>query len=125
MYGCDDYYKCATDLILLSILSQSYNIIIYRVISAPGHGIEVVDVLNSTDKRFIFRMMDTVQIPGSKRFDTQMSVHIATQNTDVSLAQDLQKHLSNESRKCGIIYHGKHKISSSKKLDKHRVSCAT
>ena len=45
-------------------------------ISAPGHGREVADVLNATEKRFIFHLMATVKLPGSKRFDTQMAVHI-------------------------------------------------
>ena len=54
-------------------------------------------------------MVATVQLPGSKCFDTQITVHTVTQNTDVSLAQGFQKHLSNESRKHGIIDHGKHK----------------
>ena len=53
--------------------------------------------------------MDTVQIPGSQRFNTQMVVHTATQNTDMSLSQTFQKHLPNESLKHGIIYHVKHK----------------
>ena len=30
--------------------------------------------------------MATVQLPGSKRFDAQMTVHTETQNTDVRLA---------------------------------------
>ena len=58
------------NLILLSILSQPYNIIIDHGISAPGHGREVLDVLNATEKSFVFRLMDTFQIPGSERFDT-------------------------------------------------------
>ena len=37
--------------------------------------------------------MSTVQLLGSKRFDTQMSVHTAIQNTDVILALERQKHL--------------------------------
>ena len=36
-------------------------------------------------------MMATVQLPGSERFDIQMAVHTATQNSDVSLAQEFQK----------------------------------
>ena len=54
-------------------------------------------------------MVATLRLPGSKRFDTQMEVHVVTQNTDLSLAQEFQKHLPNESRKHGIIYNGKHK----------------
>ena len=58
--------------------------------------------------------MVTAQIPGSKHFDTQMSVHTSIQNTNVILAQEFQKPLSNESRKHGILDFGKKQKSSSK-----------
>ena len=48
--------------------------------------------MNATYKIFIFNLMDTVQLPGSKLFDTQMVVHTATQNTDVIVSQEFQKH---------------------------------
>ena len=62
--------------------------------------------------------MVTVQLLGSKKFDTQMAGHTLTKNTDVSLALEFQKHLSNESHKHGIIEHRKQKKSSRKKVDK-------
>ena len=99
----------------MSILSQPYNIIIYRGISAVVNGGKVVDGLNNTDKRFILNLMATFQLPVSKRFDTQLEVHIATQNTDVSLAPEFQKHLSHESHKHVIIDQGKHKKRPRKK----------
>ena len=34
--------------------------------------------------------MATVQLPGSKKFDTQMALHTAKQSTDMSLAQEIQ-----------------------------------
>ena len=34
-YGCDEHYRCATDLHLISILKKSYNKIIEHGISAP------------------------------------------------------------------------------------------
>ena len=46
---------------------------------------------------FILHLMANFQLPGSKQFDTQMSVNTETQNTDVSLEQEFQKHSSNES----------------------------
>ena len=58
--------------------------------------------------------MDTVQIPDSKRFDTQMSVHIEIHNDDMSLAQEFRKHLYNASHKHGILDQGKHTKKSSK-----------
>ena len=68
------------------MLSQFYSIIIDSGFSAPGHEGGFVDGLNTTEN-FIFHMIATVQLLGSKQFDTQMTVHTATQNMDVSLAQ--------------------------------------
>ena len=105
IYVCDEHYKCATALYLLYILLKSYSRIIDRGISAPINVRDVVYGLNDTDKRFIFHLMATVQLAGSKRFDTQMAVHTVTQNTDVSLALEFKKYLSNASLKHGIIDH--------------------
>ena len=38
----------------MSVISQTYSIIIDRGISAPGHGKDVVDGLNAVDKRYIY-----------------------------------------------------------------------
>ena len=37
----------------MSVISQTYSLIIERGISAPGHGKEVADGLNAVDKRYI------------------------------------------------------------------------
>ena len=65
---CAEHYRCDTDLYLFSILSQLYDIIIDRGISAPVKIRYFADGLNDTDKIFIFHMMATFQLPGSKRF---------------------------------------------------------
>ena len=70
------------------MLSQGYNIIIDCVVSAPVHGREVFDEPNSTVKRFIFRLMATVQLPGYKYYYTHISMHSSTHSSDVvTLAQ--------------------------------------
>ena len=113
-YGYAYSYIRATELQLLSILSQSYYIIIDCGISALGHGIEFIDGINNTYKGFIFHLVVTVKLPGSELFDTYMTVHTATQNSDVSLAQEFQKHLSNVSHKHDILDNVKHKKRLSK-----------
>ena len=75
---------------------QSFNTNIDYGISAPGNERDAVYGLNDTDKRFIFHLMATDQIPGSRRFDAQMTVNTATQNTYVILALEFQKRFSNE-----------------------------
>ena len=62
--------------------------------------------------------MATIQLPASKRFDTNMAVDTATQNIDISLALEFQKHLSNEQRKHVIKDHVKHTKRPSKKVGK-------
>ena len=51
--GCVEQYICDSALYLMSVMSQCYSIIIDCGISEPGHGKEVVDVLNVIDKRYI------------------------------------------------------------------------
>ena len=71
----------------MSVISQTYSIIIHRGISAPGHGKEVVDGLHAVDKRYIYQLMSKVQLPGSVIFDSQIKIHTVTENKDVSLAK--------------------------------------
>ena len=75
---------------LISVMSQCYSIIIDRGIGAPGHGKEVVDGINAVDKCYIYRLMSTVQLPGSIRFDSNIQMHTGTEKEDVSLAKEFQ-----------------------------------
>ena len=72
----------------MSVMSHCYSVIINRCISAPGHGKEVVYILNSVDKRYIYiyQLMSNVQLPVSNIFDSRMQMHTGNQNYDVSLA---------------------------------------
>ena len=47
--------------------------------------------------------MSTVQLPGSKTFDSQIQMHTGTQKYDVSLAKNSQQFLTNKHRKDGVI----------------------
>ena len=75
----------------MSVLSQSHSIIFDRVISAPGHGKEVVNGLNATEKRYMYQLISTVQLPGSKTFDSHILMHSCTPKKDVSMAKEFQK----------------------------------
>ena len=72
----------------MSLMSQTYSIIIDRGIIAPGNGIQVVNGLNAFDKRYIYQLMSKVKLPGSIRFDSQIKVHTENEKKDVSLARD-------------------------------------
>ena len=101
--GCAKQYRCASELYLMSVMSHCYSIIIYRGISAPGHGKEVVDGLNTVDKRHIYQLMSTVQLPVSKIFYSQMQIHTGYQKDDVSLAKEFQRHLTKYHHKNGAF----------------------
>ena len=55
--GCAEQYRCASSLYLMSVISKCYSVIIYRGISAPGHGKEGVGGLNKIDKHYIYQLI--------------------------------------------------------------------
>ena len=80
----------------MSVLSQRHSIIFDRGISAPGHGKEVVDVINAIDKRYMYQLMSTVQLQGLKTSEKQILMHSCIPKTDVSMTKYCQKHLSKD-----------------------------
>ena len=103
IHGCVYHYICATVLYLFPIFSQAFNIIIDHGISASGHSREVLYILDATEKRFIFHLISTGQLPDSQRFDTQINMHTSTRISIFILVQELDKNLSNESPQCVIL----------------------
>ena len=99
----------------MSVMSQCYSVIIEHGISAPVNGKEVVDGLNAIDKRYIYQLMSTVQLPGSKIFLKQIIMHSCTQNNDVSLAKEFQKHQYSDNSRHGVIGQGKDRKRDSKR----------
>ena len=112
----DEQYICKTELYLLSMLSHSYNIVIYRGVGTPGHGKYVVDGLNATDKRFLKMLMKTVQLPGESTNDSYMAMYNKTSNADISLARAFQKHISDPTCSYGFIDHGKDRKEANKSI---------
>ena len=53
--------------------------------------------------------MLTVQLTVEKGYDTKMEMHTETCTSDVGLAREFIKHLSNAYQKHGVIYKGKYK----------------
>ena len=69
----------------------------------------MVDGINAIYKRYTYKLMSNVQLPGSKRFDSQMQMHTSTQKNDFSLSKEFQEHLSKDHLKNEFIYQGKFK----------------
>ena len=68
--GCAEQYICASEIYLMSVMLKCYSVIIYRGISAPGHGKEVCDGINAIEKLYIYHLMSNVQMTISKLFDS-------------------------------------------------------
>ena len=88
-------------------MSQCYSIIIDRGISEPEHDKEVVDGLNAVDKRYIYQLIPTFQLPGSNRFFYNMQMYTGNQKYNISLAKEFQHHQTKEHRKNGVFDQGK------------------
>ena len=69
-------------------MAQCYSIITNWGIIEPEYIKEVVDGLNDVDKRYIYQLLYTVQLNGSKRFYSQMQMQAGNQKYDVSLAKE-------------------------------------
>ena len=63
----------------------------------------------------MYQLMYTVQLPGSKTFDTQILMHYCTLKKDVSLAKEFQKNMSKYDRKHGVIDQGNNRKRPSKR----------
>ena len=53
----------------------------------------MVDGLNAVDKRYIYKLMSRVQLPGSVIFDSQIKIQTGTENKYVNLAQEFKDNL--------------------------------
>ena len=59
-------------------------------------------------------LMKTVQLLDAAAYDSQMTMHILTVNTDISLAREFQKHLSDLTWEHGLLDLGKYVKCASK-----------
>ena len=85
--GWAEQYRCSTALYLMSGLSQRRSIIFDQGISELGNGKEVADGCNAIYKRYMYQLMSTVQLPGSKIFEKHILMHSCTPKKDASLAK--------------------------------------
>ena len=67
-------------------------------------------------KKFILRLLATVQLDGYKRYGMHLEIYYETHKYDDSFSWEYQKHLYNASRKNGVIDQGKYvKLASKQK----------
>ena len=59
----------------LSLLSSNFNINIDRMIGAPGHGKDIVDTINTCDKRYLKEKMYIIGTPEADDSTKRMDAH--------------------------------------------------
>ena len=83
--GCGKQYRCGTALYLLSMLACTFDVTIDRAIGAPGHGKDVVDGLNATDKCYLRKMMCMIGTPEANDSQARMAAHSMIDGAAMSL----------------------------------------
>ena len=58
--GCAKQYMCALNIYLMTVISSSYGIIIYRANNAPDYRNKVVYELNAMEKLYLKREMERI-----------------------------------------------------------------
>ena len=73
---------------------QERIIICFSNLFDTGNEKEVVYGFNVIERRYMYQLMSTVQLPVSKRFEKHIIMRSCTQKKDVSLATEFQKNIS-------------------------------
>eukprot|EP00957_Ditylum_brightwellii_P017118 1290604-Ditylum_brightwellii.AAC.1 len=97
--GCSKQYRSASSLYLSSTTSMTYGIVIDYAVCAPEYGKDVVDGLNTVDKRYLRTAMLRNSIPKEDKNVKTMSCHSVTPMRSASFAAEC---------KCLLQHHGNH-----------------
>jgi hypothetical protein len=89
-------------------IAVKYDTTIDRAIGAPGHGKDIVDGINATDKTYLGRMMCLTGTPEANDSEKRMSAESMTETASKSLAVEAQRLLSLDSRINGVKGDKKH-----------------
>jgi hypothetical protein len=122
--GCGKQYRCGTALYLVSLLASQKHVVIDRAIGAPGHGKDIVDGLNATDKRFLKGKMCLIGSPEANDSAHRMVAHSMVEGASKSLAEECARLCSDEVRTSGVkgsVKREKRETNSKLKLRKYHV----
>jgi hypothetical protein len=100
--GCGKQYRSATTLFLLSLIATEFDLTMDRAIGAPGHGKDIVDGLNATDKMYLKKQMCMIGTPESNDSQKRMEAHSMTETASLSLAEECARLCSRRERAEGV-----------------------
>jgi hypothetical protein len=125
--GCGKQYRCGSALYLLSLLASQKHVVVDRAIGASGHGKDIVDGLNATDKRFLKGKMCPIGSPEANDSAHRMVAHSMVEGASKSLAEEGSHLCSDEARTSGVkgsVKSEKRETNSKLKLRKYHVQQA-
>ena len=100
--GCGKQYRCGTAIYLLTVLASQYGIVIDRDIGDPGHGKDLVDGLNSTEKCFIRGKMCLIGSPEANDGEKRMAAHSMVDGAENSFSDECDRICLDEAILCGV-----------------------
>jgi hypothetical protein len=106
--GCCKQYRCGNSIYLNSLLSSDHGIVIDQAIGAPGHGKDIVDGINATDKRYLAGKMCLIGTPEANDGPRMMQAASMLENAATSLAAESVRLCTEESRVRGVKGNTKH-----------------
>ena len=79
------------------------------MIRSPGHGIDVVDIINACDKHYRIRKMFIIDTLEVDYIDSRMNTHSMIGSASCSLAKECKRLCDDEVRVNGVKGYRKHK----------------
>ena len=89
--GYSKQYRCGSALFFLCYISFKYKIIIDRMIGAPGHGKNLVDSINTSDKTYLKDKMCMIRTPEVDDCSKRIKAHSMIDNTYYIFAEECKR----------------------------------
>ena len=69
--GCANQYRCSIAYYLMTYLSKSYQIVLYRAVDTPSYGKDVGDGFNAVQKRYLATCLRMRSTPEKDNIDSK------------------------------------------------------
>ena len=118
--GCANQYMCSIAYYLMSFLSKSYKIVLYRAIDTPVHGKYIVHGFKAVHKLYVATCLRMCSTPEVYMIDSKrMRVEAMTEKGEVSFSEEC-KPLLDLCDEIGTKCDKKHAKSEAKARLKHK-----
>jgi hypothetical protein len=101
-------HRCGNSIYINLLLSSVHGIVIDQATGAPGHGKDIVDVINAIGKKYLAGKMCLIGTPEANNGPTMMQAASMLENASTSLAAESVRLCTEESRVRGVKGYAKH-----------------